>query len=407
MPLPRWPPAERAEIFDEFEIHYRSTAKMLQSSKPRFTPRLARAMEELLEVAKGELARGDANTRIRRDKAMELCLKWHPDNHVQMLVEHSMLATRDEHMLREVQHEEQELRELRRGLEGPLFHVVTPLMTVMEGFAIARDLKDLYTAAFEADRSTRQQFRNVGGPGNRGILEQDILEFGPAEALRRHRREAIAPADARSVTEVPVSAEEERRLSGSFQEAWEGGPENVVQLLITMLRGALPGGGKARHLVRISRAVVQRGGMEQGCELLHHVGVLLLCVMERFHGAAPCKSDYIDLQTWFSSFNADTPPATINFHLSHAFFAPDTLYQARHTGRAPPGIQRGPDQAGAAAAPAAASEPPRQASEAAAVQPPRAEDSAPETEHLSAASVESDGTAKVPGEEPGPSGHQE
>jgi len=330
-------------------------------------------MKDLTKVGSEDRTAGAEDAVARRDKAMELSLKWHPGNHVQVLVEHGLLAKGAVPMKLEGQREWQRLRELRPHLVEPLLTVVKSHMSILKGFGIARDLRDLFNAAQEALEDTQRQCRSAGAANIEDPFVRAIMEFGPEEALERFHRGTIEQRlarAARSVAEVPISDADEVFRSEFLQPAWDVGVESVVDFLLAQLEG-VPGGRKARHLVRVVNVMVQRQteGEDVGHArvLLNYMGVLLLGAKGRFQGGAVCEAEYLEIHAMFSRFEVDTTPLIINQQLSEAFFAPVTLFRTHYgaPGRIPPlalpgaasvvpeplAVPAGADDAGATGAP--------------------------------------------------------
>mmetsp|Transcript_96200 Transcript_96200/g.257161 ORF Transcript_96200/g.257161 Transcript_96200/m.257161 type:complete len:424 (+) Transcript_96200:90-1361(+) len=339
----QWPPQpELVAYFEVFDQQYRRSAQRLLLAKPAFTERLKMAMRDLLEAAEKEAATGRGDVKLHRDKSMELSLKWRKNSNEphlieSVLVEHALLARGDKELDSEASKEKQEVKQLRHKLSKTPFlrlvGVLDSLMSKLGQYALPDDWRCLRVAVSESLARSQLQYRSVGSAGYQAQFTSDMEECGPHVAYQRITSNPLDVSvflRGKSVFDWPVTHDEEETCEAVLNaENLEGIPEQRVAFLRDVL-ARVPGGKKARHLVRVAAAILQRGEDYDQCnQLLVAVGVLLLCVKRRFQAGPDCERDYLQIHEFFSGFPFDTNATRINQQLCAKFFDPATQFRTR------------------------------------------------------------------------------
>mmetsp|Transcript_25192 Transcript_25192/g.57291 ORF Transcript_25192/g.57291 Transcript_25192/m.57291 type:complete len:484 (+) Transcript_25192:99-1550(+) len=349
MPVQRWPPTDDAQRqFSEFDLNYRRSAQRLVLAKPTFNERLEKAMSDLVYVAVAE-----PDKKNQRDKAMELSLKWHRDNAVVVLVEHSLLARNEEDLRIEVGIARKMMLELRKDLSKSPFlrmtSVVDSLMSKLGDYAIAADYRVMFTATKEALRRSSIQYRSVGAPGQQAQFTADMEESGPTIAFERTTGGKMDPVYAtvfcrdasvmdtqktvicrdmpgtdkqETVPATLVTAAEEEACATILLSLTNVAPGygEASDFLLKVLKD-VRGGKKARHLIKVVRVMQQREGGSDECNaLLLAMCVLLMCVKRRFQSGGGCEANYLDIHHFFSGFPIDSAVTLINQKLAARYF---------------------------------------------------------------------------------------
>mmetsp|Transcript_96199 Transcript_96199/g.257157 ORF Transcript_96199/g.257157 Transcript_96199/m.257157 type:complete len:413 (+) Transcript_96199:17-1255(+) len=345
--MEQWPPPEFEAFFEVFDRHYRQSAQRLILAKPAFREPLKMAMRDLLEAAEKEAATGHGDVTQHRDKSMELSLKWRKNskkpNWIQwVLVDHASLA-KNELAVKDAW--EYENKELKNRIAAFKYHRVRKQVAVLVAkiqkklgvHAIPEDLRAMRLAmdALMREDVVKTQVER---------FEIDMDREGPYVAYKwitGHELETSVFLRGTSVFVEPVTLGEEQTCEAVLNsENPEGIPERTVAFLRDVL-ARVPGGKKARHLVKVTDTILQRGEDRDQCNhLLVAVGVLLLCVKRRFQAGPDCEGDYVQIHEFFSRLPADTNAARINQQLCAKFFDPATQFRTRTDpdARAPPTV---------------------------------------------------------------------